>query len=383
MSSEYTRLILRQGRENERPDVLFRSGEPAYTTDYKRLFIGDDTTLGGLPVGMKFLGFCNFDPNSNNVENVNPGYTGDIIFENSTNLLYVLSGDDFRDKNNYVSINRTPTPDNITLTGINGTLSLIPLSLTFDYFAPFSIGRGLEKFNELVLRIKDAGEGLTFDGSDQLSILDGGVQNKHLAAMDKDTVKGRLGLGGEPEDITLRDLAVSIRPFIEDDGTGGTTLGNPIGTIIDFAGTTPPGGYLICDGSEYSSNEYPELAQVLGTTWGVASVSTFAVPNLMGRGTVGSGQNYFTPTSGISTSVGSYGGSLSIELQRSQIPRHHHDFTINLPGQTGGAFTDSATQRFWGSTDGGPDLGSRNSNFGQPHSNLQPSAVVLKCIKAK
>ena len=29
----------------------------------------------------------NIDPNSNNVEGVNPGYTGDIIFENSKHLI--------------------------------------------------------------------------------------------------------------------------------------------------------------------------------------------------------------------------------------------------------------------------------------------------------
>lgn len=384
MSSEYTRLILRQGTENERQDVLLRSGEPAYVTNYKRIFIGDDLTPGGIPVGMRFLGFCNFDPNSNNVENVNPGYTGDFVFENSTNLLYVLSGDDFRNKNNYVSINRTPVPDNQTITGVGGKLSLITRSLNFDYFAGFSIGQGLEKFNDLILRIKAPGEGLSFNDGNSLELEEGGVQNKHLAAMDKDTIKGRLGIGGEPEDVTLRDLANSIRPFINEEDSGTTSIGVPIGTIIDYGGATPPRGYLICNGQEYSVIDYPELARILGTTWGVATVTSFVVPNLMGRTTMGSGTNYFTSTTGIGTIPGSYGGASSIELQRGQIPRHHHDFSINIPIQsTVTSLSSSETLRFWGATDGGPDIGIRNSIFGQPHSNIQPSAVVVKCIKAR
>ncbi len=383
MSSEFTRLILRQGVENERPDVQFRSGEPVYVTNYKRVFIGDDAVVGGIPVGMKFLGFCTFDPNSNNVEDVSPGYTGDIVFEESTNLLYVLSGDDFKNKNNYVSITRTPVPDNVTITGLGGRLSLIPRSLNFDYFAAFSIGRGLEKFNNLNLRLKDPGEGLEFTG-DTLDIKVGGVQNKYLAPMDKDTVKARLGIGGEPSDISLRELGVSLRPFINEDGDGETSVGVPIGTIIDFGGKNPPPGYLMCDGSEYPIVDYPILAGILDTTWGIASVSTFVVPNLMGRITMGSGENYFSPTTGVETTVGSYGGAVSIELQRSQIPRHHHEFSINIPIQsTISSLSGTERERIWGATDGGPDLGTRNSIFGQPHSNIQPSAVVMKCIKAK
>jgi microcystin-dependent protein len=384
MSTEYTRLIIRQGAENERQDVLFRSGEPAYVTNYKRLFVGDGATLGGVPVGMRFLGFVEFDPNSDVVERVNPGYTGDIVFETQQNLLFVLSGDDYRNKNNYISINKTPVPDNITIYNNNGRLSLITNSLHFGYFANFSIGRGLEKnpTNLFAMRMKDPGVGLEFDTQDRIAIKRESVSNDLLAAMDKDTVKARLGIGGRPDDVTLREFAIAIRTLIAEDAGG--SIGVPIGTIIDYGGVTPPAGYLICDGSEYEKSDYPELAATLGGTWGTATSATFFVPNLLGRATMGSGQNYFASTSGIGLSAGSYGGSLDIELTRSQIPRHHHEFRVNIPLYTNvGAVTGDTKTLVWGATDGGPDLGTYDSIIGRPHSNLQPSAVVTKCIKAK
>ena len=386
MASEFTRIILRQGSEQERQDVLFKRGEPVFTTDYKRVFVGDGTTLGGLPVGMKFIGFGTFDDTSNNVENVNPGYTGDIMFETTTNLLYILSGNNFSNKTNYVSINKTPVPDDLTITNFDGKLSLINNSLHFGYFANFALGRGLEKQpgNELVMRLKDPGAGLGFDDQQRLAISPESVTNDLLYPMAKDTVKARIGISGEPEDVDLRTFASALRTFLEQN-QGGVTIGVPIGTIIDYAGQTPPAGYLLCDGSSHPISEYPELASVLGDTWGPPTLTGFYVPNLARRATIGSGVNYLTPTSGIDVTVGSLGGSFTTELERRQIPRHHHEFRIKLPlVSTVPSLSSPDAGKFeWGSTDGGPDIGVYDSIIGEPHTNMQPSAVVSKCIKAK
>lgn len=50
------------------------------------------------------------------------------------------------------------------------------------------------------------------------------------------------------------------------------------GTIAGFAGTTPPQGWLLCDGAEYNSQDYPDLYAVIGTTYGGSSGS-FQVPD--------------------------------------------------------------------------------------------------------
>lgn len=73
-------------------------------------------------------------------------------------------------------------------------------------------------------------------------------------------------------------------------GGGGGGSGLPIGTVIDFAGTTVPSDYLECDGSAVSRTDYADLFAVLGTTWGAGDGSTtFNLPDLRGRVSIGAG----------------------------------------------------------------------------------------------
>jgi len=62
--------------------------------------------------------------------------------------------------------------------------------------------------------------------------------------------------------------------------------GTPIGTIISYMGLTAPKDYLICDGTEYSIADYPELAKFFQTQFGSEAyfggdgTTTFAVPDM-------------------------------------------------------------------------------------------------------
>ena len=47
---------------------------------------------------------------------------------------------------------------------------------------------------------------------------------------------------------------------------GSSSMGNPVGTIINYYGTTAPNGYLACDGSTFSATAYPLLYALLGKT---------------------------------------------------------------------------------------------------------------------
>lgn len=61
-------------------------------------------------------------------------------------------------------------------------------------------------------------------------------------------------------------------------------LGVPIGAILEYAGATSPGGYLLCDGSEISRTTYSNLYAIIGTTYGVGDgVNTFNLPNDAGK----------------------------------------------------------------------------------------------------
>jgi microcystin-dependent protein len=57
---------------------------------------------------------------------------------------------------------------------------------------------------------------------------------------------------------------------------------DPPGSIIAFGGSTPPSGWLLCDGSEYVVNLYPNLAAAIGTNFG-GGTGYFNVPDLRGQ----------------------------------------------------------------------------------------------------
>ncbi|MEM9610961.1 MAG: tail fiber protein [Actinomycetota bacterium] len=66
------------------------------------------------------------------------------------------------------------------------------------------------------------------------------------------------------------------------------SYGDPIGTLVAYAGQTAPHGYLACDGSAYSRVAYADLFAVLGELYGAGDgSSTFNVPDLRGRVPVG------------------------------------------------------------------------------------------------
>ena len=63
---------------------------------------------------------------------------------------------------------------------------------------------------------------------------------------------------------------------------------NLAGEIKMWAGDAIPYGWLLCDGSEVSKTDYPELYGAIGDLWGTpSSSSNFKLPNLTGRVPVG------------------------------------------------------------------------------------------------
>jgi microcystin-dependent protein len=53
-----------------------------------------------------------------------------------------------------------------------------------------------------------------------------------------------------------------------------------IGTIQLYAFSTPPDGWLICDGSTLQILNYPALFAAISTTYGGDGITTFALPNI-------------------------------------------------------------------------------------------------------
>lgn len=98
----------------------------------------------------------------------------------------------------------------------------------------------------------------------------------------------------------------------------------PVGSIITYAGTTSPGGWLLCDGSEVSKTSYPRLFSVIGTLYGTSiNTNNFVLPNLADRVSVGKSAT---------SPVGSLGGNNSIILSTNQLPAHTHTGTTVTNG---------------------------------------------------
>jgi microcystin-dependent protein len=111
----------------------------------------------------------------------------------------------------------------------------------------------------------------------------------------------------------------------------------PPGTIITYAGSTAPSGYLVADSAAVSRTTYAALFAVIGTTYGAGDGSTtFNLPNLVDRMPIGSGGLY---------ALGATGGS-----KDAVVVEHTH--AITDPGHRHQMLGDSDTV-----PDGGVGIG--------------------------
>ncbi len=118
--------------------------------------------------------------------------------------------------------------------------------------------------------------------------------------------------------------------------TSGGTGGVPAGTVMAYAGSTAPTGWIFCDGSAVSRSTYATLFAAIGTTYGSGNGSTtFNLPDLRGRTIFGKDDmggiaaSRLNTTGGLTASntLGATGGNQTISLGLTNIPSHNHTFT--------------------------------------------------------
>jgi microcystin-dependent protein len=110
----------------------------------------------------------------------------------------------------------------------------------------------------------------------------------------------------------------------------------PIGAVIDFAGTSPPPGWMLCYGQALNRTTYATLFAWLGTTYGVGDGSTtFNLPDLRGRVIAapdamgGAAANRLTPSYFGSTAQGAAGGADNQTLTLAQTPQGINSAGVN------------------------------------------------------
>jgi len=155
----------------------------------------------------------------------------------------------------------------------------------------------------------------------------------------------------------------------------------PVGLVLPFSGDTPPDGYLLCDGSDYLTIDYPKLFTVIGYKYGGSS-SLFNVPDLRSRVPIGTSSSFPDATSG---------GEESVTLSTSEIPSHSHadighthsiPLVVGLPAQAGVGFSANQTVPIITDSTGLGFANIQNTGGGGSHNNMQPYLAINYIIYA-
>ncbi|MDP3078686.1 phage tail protein [Bradyrhizobium sp.] len=133
----------------------------------------------------------------------------------------------------------------------------------------------------------------------------------------------------------ISSTAADAGTVLTADGTGGTSWleAVPAGTILPYAGSVAPSGFLFAYGQSLARDDYPALFTAIGTAYGAADGSHFSLPDLRGRTIAGldnmggvAASRVSLTTAGISgTILGAAGGD-----QRTQA--HTHTAAVTDPG---------------------------------------------------
>lgn len=199
------------------------------------------------------------------------------------------------------------------------------------------------------------------------------------------TVIGIIQLATNSETNTGTDANKAVTPATLANRLSSFTIPGaaPTGSVVDFAGSTAPTGYLVCDGASYSTTTYANLFAVIGFIFG-GSGSSFNVPDCRGRTSIGSG----TGTSLTARTLGQNFGEENHLLTTAEIPSHGHSAnTVIYTGLTSDSLFNAAVSAYVSANANqyGKNFNNvvsiSNTGGGAPHNVVQPSIVFNKIIK--
>jgi microcystin-dependent protein len=147
-----------------------------------------------------------------------------------------------------------------------------------------------------------------------------------------------------------------------------------MGEIKIVAFNFAPKSWAMCNGQFLPINQNQALFSLLGTMYGGNGQTTFALPDLRGRGAIHQGQGFIE---------GQAGGQGVHTLTISEMPTHVHpmsgvsqDGTVQIP--TGAFLATAGAQPYHGATNLVAMDPASITNVGgsQPHENRQPYLVL-------
>ena len=120
----------------------------------------------------------------------------------------------------------------------------------------------------------------------------------------------------------------------------GDTL--PVGAILPFGSDTVPDNWLLCDGSAVSREDYTQLFNTIGTTFGVGDgFTTFNLPDLRDRVPIGK-----DTTDTDFDALGKTAGEREHTLTKQELPPHTHGITERVSGSLG-TINHRSSHAYW------------------------------------
>ena len=154
-------------------------------------------------------------------------------------------------------------------------------------------------------------------------------------------------------------------------------VGTPVGTMIEFAGTAAPEGYLVCNGGTVSTTTYAKLYAVIEDAW--ATTGSAAIPDI--------GTFRLPPSS-----IGGYGVfKRAVGVGSGIVGGYHEDAIRNIKGEGGSTVSYGTAGAMYSGTSR-PTLGGSGYGLNDVHFDAsrvvpvaaenRPKAItVLSCIK--
>jgi len=164
----------------------------------------------------------------------------------------------------------------------------------------------------------------------------------------------------------------------------------PTSTILPYAASAAPTGYLLCDGAAISRTTYSTLFGLVGTTYGVGDgSSTFNIPDLRGRVIAGqddmggaSANRLIGTISGLNgDNLGAAGGEEGVTLTAAQsgLPDHTHTHLRQTNGQMADGSFNVPNINSNSLSTAGVTGGAQNAS--SAHSSVQPTIILNYIIK--
>ena len=211
-------------------------------------------------------------------------------------------------------------------------------------------------------------------GSSKLKVADAGITSTQLATDSVITAK-------------IQDGAVTSAKL----DAGAVSVLMPSGSLMPYAGSSAPTGFLICDGSAKNTTTEASLFAILQYNYG-GSGTSFNIPDLRGRVIAGLDSNSGGFADRLTTSsaanlngraLAATGGDEEEALTIAKMPAHTHGISTasGNNNQTGVAGNAPKGTDLGSPTIGTYSGGAISTGGGNAHNNVQPTIILNYIIK--